>query len=122
MGAPHQRGATQIIRLADCQLKVTLPKEMRTALKSLAKRRRISMRRLVEGALERELEGEDSGALPDEAAIRDMAILIAVELSLKLQEATIPGAVTLARTLVEEAAKSAIERIEMVETTLRRQS
>ncbi len=48
-----------------------------------------------------------------------MAILVAVELVLKLQEASIPGGVTLSRRLLEDAARAAIERIELVEAKLR---
>ncbi len=38
---------------------------------------------------------------------------------LKLQEASIPGGVTLSRRLLEDAARAAIERIELVEAKLR---
>lgn len=120
MGALDETGATPIGPITDCQLKVTVPRELRAELKVLARRRRVSMSRLVEAALERELgAAESSGALPDEQAIRDMATLVAVEQVLKLQEATIPGGPTLSRRLLGDAANAAIARIELVEQRLR---
>ncbi len=102
------------------QLKVWLALSLRAEAKALAKRRRLSISRLVESLLERELgEAEASGALPDEQAIRDMATLIAVEQILKLQEATIPGGITLSRRLLNAAANAAIARVELVEAFLR---
>jgi hypothetical protein len=72
--------------------------------------------------IERELEDRGpSGSLPDESAIREMAILVAVELVVKLQEATIPGGITRSRQLLESAARAAMARIEMVESSLMRQ-
>jgi hypothetical protein len=69
----------------------------------------------------RELEDDAaSGSLPDESAIREMAILIAVELVLKLQEASIPGGSTLSRRLLEDAARAAISRLELVEAKLQK--
>ena len=94
--------------------------EQRVAVKALAKRQRLSLSQLVEGLLERALAEEESGVRPDESAIRDMAILVAVELGLKLQEATIPGGPTLAKRLSESAAHAAIARIELVEARLRK--
>ena len=123
MGALHERGARPISAIPDCQLKVTVSRELRAELRVLARRRRVSMRRLVEAALERELgAAESSGALPDEQAIRDMATLLAVEQVLKLQEATIPGGPTLSRRLLGDAATAAIARIELVEQRLREAS
>ena len=63
-------------------------------------------------------EEAGSGSAPDESAIREMAILIAVELVLKMQEASIPGGVTLSRHLLEDAARTAIARIQLVEARL----
>jgi hypothetical protein len=81
------------------------------------------MSQLLRSAIVRELEtNAASGSLPDESAIREMAILVAVELVLKLQEATIPGGITRSRQLLESAARAAITRIEMVEASLIRQA
>lgn len=80
------------------------------------------MSNLVVRLLERALDEEQTGAMPDESATREMAILIAVELGLKLQEATIPGGPTLAKRLSESAARAAIARLELVETRLRKDS
>jgi hypothetical protein len=109
-------------RDAAAHLRLRLPRELRTALRSLALRRHTSMSQVVRVLVEREVKnsGEASGSQPDESAIREMAILIAVELVLKLQEATIPGGPTLSRRLVEDAARAAIARVEMVELSLRR--
>jgi hypothetical protein len=105
------------------QLKVWLALGLRAEVKALAKQRRLSISRLVESLLERALsEAEPSGALPDEQTIRDMATLIAVEQILKLQEATIPGGITLSRRLIDRAANAAIARIELVESFLREES
>ncbi len=88
---------------------------------ALARRRRLSISRLVENLLERELERADaaSSSFPDESVIRDIATLVAVEQILKLQEATIPGGTTLSRRLVDEAAKAAVARIELIDRFLR---
>ena len=77
------------------------------------------MRQLISDELE--ASEQERSALPDEAAIRDMAILIAVELVLKLQEASIPGGPSLSRRLLEEAAAAAIDRLEVVGQSLRRE-
>lgn len=82
----------------------------------------MSLSQLIEELLERALDDEEVGGSPDESAIRDMAILIAVELGLKLQEASIPGGPTLAKRLSESAAHSAISRLELVETRLRKKA
>lgn len=102
-------------------LRVRLEPDQGAAVRHLARQQRVSLSQLVRTALERELADAESttGSLPDESAVREMAILVAVELVLKLQEATIPGAVTLSRTLLEEAARAAIVRIELVESRLR---
>ena len=96
-----------------------MPTDLRSEAKRLARRRRRSLSQLVQGLIERALAEEDSGAMPDESAIREMTILIAVELGLKLLEASIPGGVTLSRRLAEDAARAAIDRIELVESRLR---
>ena len=99
-------------------LRVRLAAEWGSELRQLATRQRLSISQLVRSLLVRELNVEASGAAPDESAIREMAILIAVELVLKLQEASIPGGVTLSRRLLEDAARAAIARIEQVEARL----
>ena len=104
------------------QLHVRVVSRLLGRLKSLAAQRRISLSQLVREALARHVaEDEDgSGNAPDESAIREMAILIAVELVLKMQEASIPGGVTLSRHLLEDAARAAIARIQLVEARLDR--
>ena len=93
---------------------------MRADVKALAKRRRQTVNALVEKLLERAVSDDaTSDAVPDESVIRDMAILIAVEHCLKLQEAAIPGGLTLSKRLVESAAEAAIERLEIVDTRLK---
>ena len=89
-------------------------------VRALARRRRLAYSQLVRSLLAREIAEANSasGSLPDEPAVREMAILIAVELVLKLQEASIPGGATLSRRLLEDAARAAISRIEMVEARL----
>ena len=103
-----------------CQLKVRVRTDLRTEARRLARRRRESMSQLIENLLEREIDGQESGALPDEAVIRDMAILIAVEHALKLLEADIAGGITLSKRVAETAPHAAIARIELVEQRLRR--
>ena len=106
------------------QVKLRLPHRSRTELLALASRRRMSVSRLLRSLVDRELagEGSPSGSLPDESAIREMAILIAVELVLKLQEVNTPGGPSLSRRLLEDAARAAIARVEMVELSLRREA
>jgi hypothetical protein len=107
-------------RNANWQLKVRMGLDIKERVKALARRRRLSICRLVESLLERELDdAETSGAHPDEQAIRDMATLVAVEQILKIQEASIPGGTTLSRRLLGEAADAAIARLELIETFLR---
>jgi len=101
-------------------LRVRLAAESGSELRRLAVQRRSTVSHLVRSLLLRELNLETSGAVPDESAIREMAILIAVELVLKLQEASMPGGVTLSRRLLEDAARAAISRIELVEQQLQR--
>ena len=106
------------------QFHIRIRAELLAQLKRLARQRRTSASQLVRELVGRELTDADSetGALPDESAIREMAILIAVELVLKLQEASIPGGVTLSRRLLEDAARAAIARIELVESRLREET
>jgi len=106
-------------KLSVAHLRVRVGVEQRSALRALARHRRCSMSDILRSALARELQEADSGGMPDESAIREMAILIAVELVLKLQEASMPGGVTLSRRLLEDAARAAVNRIEMVESRLR---
>jgi len=110
--------------LASAHLRVRVTADHRAALRELAVRRQASVSQLVRGLISRELSEADaaSGSLPDEAAIRDMAILIAVELVLKLQEASIPGGLGLSRRLLEDAARSAMDRLEMVGLSLQREA
>ena len=102
------------------QLHVRVVSGLLERLKSLAAQRRISLSQLVREALGRHIAEEEAGSgnAPDESAIREMAILIAVELVLKMQEASIPGGVTLSRHLLEDAARAAIARIQLVEARL----
>jgi hypothetical protein len=95
--------------------------DLLSEVKTLATERRISVSQLVRSVVSRELAdaNSSSGSLPDESAIREMAILIAVELVLKLQEVSTPGGTTLSRRLLEEAARSAIARLESVETAMK---
>jgi hypothetical protein len=108
----------------DWQLRVKVDADLRAQVQALARRRHVSLSQLVRSLIHRELgESESaSGSEPDESAIREMAILVAVELVLKLQEATIPGGPTLSRRLLEHAARAAIARVEMVELSLRREA
>ena len=102
------------------QLHVRVPSRLLDRLRSLAAQRQISLSQLIREALARHIDEDDavSGSAPDESAIREMAILIAVELVLKMQEASIPGGVTLSRHLLEDAARTAIARIQLVEARL----
>ena len=107
---------------ATTHLRVRVAPEQRSALRAVARQRHVSVSQLLRTVIARELNtGVASGSLPDESAVREMAILVAVELVLKLQEATIPGGITRSRQLVESAARAAMARIEMVEASLVRQ-
>lgn len=110
--------------LAGKHIRVRVSSEQLRALRDLAKRRQLSLSQLLRGLIGSELSDADasSGSLPDESVIRDMAILVAVELVLKLQEASIPGGATLSRRLLEEAARAAIDRLEMVGLSLEREN
>ncbi len=104
------------------QVKVRLTSAELAELKALAARQRVTVNQLLCSAIVRELAAADSasGSVPDESAVREMAILIAVELVLKLQEASIPGGSTLSRRLLEDAARAAIARLETVGLSLER--
>ena len=104
------------------QVKVRLTTAELAELKALAARQRVPVNQLLCSVIARELAAADSasGSVPDESAVREMAILIAVELVLKLQEASIPGGGTLSRRLLEDAARAAIERLETVGLSLQR--
>jgi len=93
-------------------------------VRGLARRRRLHYSQLVRSVLAEEISQAEAetGSRPDESAVRETAILIAVELVLKLQEASIPGGPTLSRRLLENAARAAISRIELVESRLRKES
>lgn len=103
------------------QLHARIPRGLLEQVRALATRRRTSLSELIRRLLIQELAAAraGSGSAPDESAVREMAILLAAELVLKLQEASIPGGVTLSRRLLEDAARAAIERIELVESRLR---
>jgi hypothetical protein len=89
-------------------------------VRALARRRRLSISRLVESLLERELdEADSSSSFPDEHAIREMATLVAVEHVLKLQEASMPGGTTMSRRLLDAAALAAIARLQLIEASFR---
>ena len=105
---------------AAAHLRVRVLPEQRTGLRALSKQRHVSMSQLLRALIDRELGENDSAnsSHPGESAVREMAILIAVELVLKLQEATIPGGITRSGQLLEDAARAAISRIEMVEARL----
>lgn len=118
--ATASTGRCDIEGVGFCQLKIRVPTDVRGRARSLASRRRVSLSKLIQAFLEAELASEPFGAIPDESAIREMAILLAIELTLKLVEAATPGGVTLSKRLVEDAARSAIQRIEFIETYLRR--
>src|SRR5438309_6068402 len=102
---------------AATHLRVRVAPELRSALRLLAKRRQTSVSQLLRSIIAHELAEADSASesLPDESAIREMAILIVIELVLKLQEASIPGGTGLSRRLLEDAARAAMERLDMVE-------
>lgn len=78
------------------------------------------MSKLVESLLEREVGRAEpaSGSLPDEPAIREFAILLAVEHVLKVLESTVPGGVARSKAVIEAAARAAMDRLEMVEASL----
>jgi len=109
---------------ADVHLRVRVSPELRSGLRALAKQRRLSVSQVLREVIRSQLSAADSpsGSLPDESAIREMAILIAVELVLKLQEASIPGGISLSRRLLEDAARAAIERLETVGLSLQREA
>jgi len=65
---------------------------------------------------------ERSDSELSESAIRETAILIAVELGLKLQELSLPGGAAHSRQLLEAAARAAMERLDMVEASLDRRA
>jgi len=106
----------------DWQLRVKVDADLRTQVRALARRRHISLSQLVRSLISLELSAAEqgSGSQPDESAVREMAILIAVELGLKLQELSLPGGATRSRQLLEEAARAAMERVDMVEASLQR--
>ncbi len=109
---------------AAVHLRVRVSPELRSGLRALAGRRRLSVSQVLREVITSQLIAADSpsGSLPDESAIREMAILIAVELVLKLQEASIPGGISLSRRLLEDAARAAIERLETVGRSLQREA
>ena len=109
---------------ASSHLHLRLRRELMEDVRALARRRRINYSQFVRAVLAEAIRqaGAENGSRPDESAVRETAILIAVELVLKLQEASIPGGPTLSRRLLENAARAAISRIELVETRLRKEA
>ncbi len=107
----------------DWQLRVKVDADLRSQVQALAKRRHVSISQVLRDVIANELAAADSasGHMPDESALREMAILIAVELVLKLQEASMPGGASLSRRLLEDAARAAIERLETVGLSLQRE-
>ena len=108
---------------ARAQIKLRLPGEQQVELKALAADQHLSVSRLLQLLVGREL-GDASlklGNRRDESVIRDAAILIAIEQVLKLQEATIPGGITRSRQLLDAAADAALARLATVEEILARQ-
>jgi len=103
------------------QLKARLGRDLEAEVKALARGRRLSISRLVESLLERELREADAAAssFPDESAVREIATLVAVEHVLKLQEASMPGGTTMSRRLLDAAAQAAIARVESIAASLR---
>jgi hypothetical protein len=85
-------------------LRVRVAPEQGAALREVARQERLSISHWLRSLVARELASADAalGSAPDESAIREMAILVAVELVLKLQEASIPGGTTLSRRLLED--------------------
>jgi len=114
---------TERTETAASHLRVRVSYELRSGLRALARHRQLSVSQVLREVIANELATADSasGHLPDESAVREMAILIAVELVLKLQEASIPGGVSLSRRLLEDAARAAIERLETVGLSLQRE-
>ena len=107
---------------ARAQIKLRLPREQGVELKALAADQHLSVTRLLQHLVGREL-GDASlelGNRRDESVIRDAAILIAVEQVLKLQEATIPGGITRSRQLLDAAADAAMARLASAEEILAR--
>jgi len=105
------------------QIKLRLPREQQVELKALAADQHLSVTRLLQLLVGREL-GDASlelGNRRDESVIRDAAILIAIEQVLKLQEATIPGGITRSRQLLDAAADAAMARLASAEEILARQ-
>ena len=108
---------------ARAQIKLRLTPEQRTELKAVAADQHLSVTRLLQLLVGREL-GDASlelGSRRDESVIRDAAILIAIEQVLKLQEATIPGGITRSRQLLDAAADAAMARLASAEEILTRQ-
>jgi hypothetical protein len=106
--------------IGEWQVKARLSLALKPDVEALARRRRLSISRLVASLLERELSQPNaSSSFVDEATIREMAILVAAEQILKLQEATIPGGTTLSRRLLADAATAAIARLESIAASLR---
>ena len=105
------------------QIKLRLPRELRAELKALAADQHLSVTRLLQLLVRRELGDAtlERGSRRDESLIRDAAILIAIEQVLKLQEATIPGGITRSRQLLDAAADAAMARLASAEEILARQ-
>jgi hypothetical protein len=119
VSGPAHEEVTTIASVIRCQLKIVVATELRGAVRRLARRRKQSMSQLVGHLLEREVGlAEPSGDLPSESAIREFAILFAVEHVLKVQELMVPGGAVRSQAIIDAAAKSASDRLDMIEASL----
>lgn len=102
------------------QMSVRVEPQTAGAVRSLAQAQRLSVSQLFRSWIGRAIDEEHSESELSESAIRETAILIAVELGLKLQELSLPGGAAHSRELLEAAARAAMERLDMVEASLDR--
>ncbi len=102
------------------QLSVRVEPLTARAVRSLAEAKRLSVSQLFRTWIAQAIDDEHSESELSESAIRETAILIAVELGLKLQELSLPGGAAHSRQLLEAAARAAMERLDMVEASLNR--
>jgi len=102
------------------QLSVRVEPLTARAVRSLAQAQSLSVSQLFRSWIARAIDAKHSDSELSESAIRETAILIAVELGLKLQELSLPGGAAHSRELLEAAARAAMERLDMVEASLDR--
>jgi hypothetical protein len=102
------------------QLSVRVEPLTARAVRSLARAQRLSVSQLFRSWIARAIDEEHSDSELSESAIRETAILIAVELGLKLHELSLPGGAAHSRELLEAAARAAMQRLDMVEASLDR--